>query len=163
MRGPAVKRRIAATLATASLAGAIGLTGAAPALAMTPEPLSFTVDFTKNTSIPQVPNLGGGFAGSGPVFDDSGAQIGTIYDTCGINAVTNVTTFGALCQAYVVFDDGDRLDLSAQADIKLNPLNYPYTIKGVVRGGTGWYSGAQGEVTIEAQRPGVYDVDVKFK
>ncbi|KUO17266.1 hypothetical protein AQJ91_30815 [Streptomyces dysideae] len=157
-----MKRRIAATLATASLAGAIGLAGAAPALAA-PDPLSFTVDFTKNTSIPQVPNLGGGFAGNGPVFDDSGQRIGTVYDTCGIDAVKNFTSFEALCQAYVVFNDGDRLDLSTQANIELNPLNYPYTIKGVVRGGTGWYAGAQGEATITAQKPGVYDVDVKFK
>jgi hypothetical protein len=159
----AVGRRIASAVATASLVGAVGVVGAAPALAAAPAPLSFTIDYTKNTSIPQAPTLGGGFAGNGPVLDASGKQIGKTFDTCGIDGIESVTKLDANCGAYVIFDNGDELNLSTQAMIDANPLDYPYTFKAVVEGGTGAYNGAQGEATVTAQRPGVYKVDVQFK
>jgi hypothetical protein len=162
-----VAKRIAAAVATTSLAGALGLAGAAPALAASraaaPAPLSFTIDFTKKTSIPQVPNLGGGFAGNGPVVDASGMQIGKAYDTCGIDDVESLTKLDVNCGAYVIFTNGDQLNLNTQALIDVNPLDYPYKFKAVVVGGTGTYVGAQGEATVTAQKPGVYNVDVVFK
>jgi hypothetical protein len=159
----ALGRRIAAAVATASLAGALGVAGAAPALAAAPAPLSFTIDFTKNTSIPQVPHLGGGFAGNGPVLDASGAQIGKTFDTCGIDRVESLTKLDANCGAYVIFNNGDELNLSTQALIDANPLDYPYTFKAIVEGGTGAYDGAKGEAKVTAEKPGVYKVDVQFK
>ncbi|MFF9127657.1 hypothetical protein ACF09J_31090 [Streptomyces sp. NPDC014889] len=166
MHKSAVGKRLAAAFATASLAGALGLAGSGSAQAASataaPEPLSFTIDYSK-TSIPQVPTLGAGFAGNGPVYDASGNQIGKVYDACTVDGVESVTTVHALCHAYVIFSNGDELDLSTQAKIELNPLKYPYTIKAVVQGGTGAYSGAQGEAAVTAQKPGVYKVDVQFK
>nr|WP_143070944.1 hypothetical protein [Streptomyces malaysiense] len=157
-----VGRRIASAVATASLVGALGVAGAAPALAATPAPLSFTIDYTRNTSIPQSPTLGAGFAGNGPVFDAQGRVIGRTFDTCGIDGVESPTKVDADCGAYVVFDNGDELNLSTQAVIDANPMDYPYRFKAVVEGGTGMYNGAQGEATVTAERPGVYKVDVKF-
>ncbi|MFF4762030.1 hypothetical protein [Streptomyces sp. NPDC001292] len=166
MHESAVGKRFATAFAAASPAGFLGLAGSGSARAASatavPAPLSFTIDYSK-TSIPQVPTLGAGFAGNGPVHDASGAQIGKVYDACTVDGVENVTTAHALCNAYVIFDNGDELDLSTQAKIDLNPLHYPYTIKAVVQGGTGAYSGAQGEATVTAQKPGVYKVDVQFK
>ena len=79
MQRPVAGKRIATALATASLAAALGAAGAAPVQAAdqstTPEPVSFVIDFT-TTSIPQVPSLGGGFAGNGPVTDALGRRIG---------------------------------------------------------------------------------------
>ncbi|MER6333485.1 hypothetical protein ABT298_30010 [Streptomyces sp. NPDC001034] len=162
MHRVAMGRRIASAVATASLVGALGVAGAAPALAAAPAPLSFTIDYTKATSIPQAPTLGGGFAGNGPVLDASGQTIGRTFDTCGIDGIEGPTKMDADCGAYVVFNNGDELNLSTQAVIDANPMDYPYTFKAVVEGGTGTYNGAQGEATVTAQRPGVYKVDVQF-
>ncbi|TLS47625.1 hypothetical protein FE633_03835 [Streptomyces montanus] len=166
MQRPVAGKRIATALATASLAAALGAAGAAPVQAAdqstTPEPVSFVIDFT-TTSIPQVPSLGGGFAGNGPVTDALGRRIGKVYDTCTFNAIEGLTSASALCKAVVVFNDGDQLSLSGQAKIELNPLKYPYEFKAMVEGGTGDYNGARGEATVTAERPGVYKVDVQFK
>ncbi|MFJ9929116.1 MULTISPECIES: hypothetical protein [Streptomyces] len=159
----AVGRRLASAVATASLVGALGVAGAVPALAAAPAPLSFTIDYTKNTSIPQTPHLGGGFAGNGPVLDASGKQIGRTFDTCGIDGIEGPSKMDADCGAYVIFNNGDELNLSTQAVIDANPFDYPYTFKAVVEGGTGAYDGAQGEAKVTAERPGVYKVDVHFK
>ncbi|RVU23678.1 hypothetical protein EOT10_16475 [Streptomyces antnestii] len=163
MQKIAMGKRIAAAVATASLAGGLGLAGAAPALADAPAPLSFTIDYTKATSIPQTPTLGGSFAGNGPVLDASGKQIGKTFDTCGVDGIESPTKLDAQCGAYVIFANGDELNLSAQAPIDVNPLDYPYTFKAVVEGGTGAYNGVNGEATVTAQKPGVYKVDVQFK
>ncbi len=161
----AVGRRVAAALATASLAGALGLAGSVPAQAaspaLKPHPVSFTIDFTK-TSIPQVPTLGAGFAGNGPVLDATGKKIGKVFDTCGVDGIENPTTADAICTAYVLFDNGSELELTTQAKIDVNPLDYPYKFKAVVEGGTGTYDGAQGEATVTAAKPGVYEVNVQF-
>ncbi|MFH8336848.1 hypothetical protein [Streptomyces sp. AM6-12] len=162
MQKVALGRRIASAAATASLLGALGVAGAAPALAAVPAPLSFTIDYTRNTSIPQTPSLGAGFAGNGPVLDSSGRVIGRTFDTCGIDGVEGPTRMDADCGAYVVFNNGDELDLSTQAVIDANPMDYPYRFKAVVEGGTGEYNGARGDATVTAERPGVYKVDVKF-
>ncbi|OIJ98446.1 hypothetical protein [Streptomyces colonosanans] len=162
MRKLAAGRRIAATLATASLAGALGLTGSGQAQAAAPEPLNFTVDFSR-TSFPQVPTLGAGFAGNGPVVDAEGNQIGTAFDTCAVDGVENATTADVICTVYVKFANGSELDLSTQAPVDVNPFDYPYTFQGVVQGGTGAYDGAQGQATIIAHRPRVYEVVVSFK
>jgi hypothetical protein len=166
MHRPAVGKRIAAALATASLTGALGLAGSAPALSAgrgAPlAPLHFTVDFSKKTPIPQNPNVGAVFAGNGPAFDATGKQIGKVYETCAVDDIEGLMTMDALCEAYVVFDNGDRLALSTQARIDVNPLDYPYTMEGVVEGGTGAYNGARGDATITAEKPGLYDVVVHF-
>ncbi|MDT0461868.1 hypothetical protein [Streptomyces gibsoniae] len=162
MHRPAVGKRIAAAFATASLTGVLGLVGSAPAQAAAPEPLSFTVDFA-NTSFPQFPKLGGGFAGNGPALDSNGNQIGTVYDTCAVDGVENVTTADVICHVFVKFAGGDELDLSTQAPVDVNPLDFPYTFNAVVQGGTGLYDGAQGEATIIATKPHVYQVVVAFK
>ncbi|MBA9049742.1 MULTISPECIES: hypothetical protein [Streptomyces] len=162
MHRVAMGRRIASAVATASLAGALGVAGAAPALAAAPAPLSFTIDYTRNTSIPQSPSLGGGFAGNGPVLDAWGRVIGRTFDTCAVDGIEGPTKMDADCGAYIIFNDGDELNLSTQAVIDANPMDYPYRFKAVVEGGTGVYNGAQGEATVTAERPGVYKVDVKF-
>jgi len=160
MRKLAAGKRIAATLATASLAGALGLAASGPAQAA--DSLNFTIDFSK-TSFPQVPNLGGGFAGNGPVTDADGKQIGRAFDTCAVDGIENASTADVICTVYVKFDNGSELDLSTQAPIDVNPADYPYTFDGVVQGGTGEFDGAKGQAKVTAVQPRVYKVAVDFK
>ena len=162
MRKLAAGKRIAAALTTVSLAGALGLAVSGQAQAAAPQSLNFTVDFSK-TSFPQVPTLGGSFAGSGPVTDADGKQIGKAFDTCAVDGIENATTADALCTVIVKFDNGSELELSTQARLDVNPADYPYKLDAVVQGGTGDYEGAKGQASIEAVKLHVYKVSVDFK
>lgn len=156
------RKRLAAGLATVSLATAVAMGAGAPAQASTPVPkdsVTFTVDYL-HTTIPGNPQFGAGFVGNGTVTDSGGNQIGTADDHCDEDQVT-LQAVTVQCNSVLSLQNGE-IDITTVAPIPILQTAYPYTFDGIIQGGTGAYDGAQGDAHITAKEPGIYEVTLNF-
>ena len=159
----ASKKRLAAGLATVSIAAAMAMAAGAPAQASTPVPkdsLTFTVDYI-HTTIPGNPTFGASFVGNGTVTDSGGNQIGTADDHCDEDQIT-FQAVTVQCNSVISLSDGE-IDITSVAPIPILQTAYPYSFDGIIQGGTGSYDGAQGDARITAKEPGLYKVTLSFR
>lgn len=158
------KRRLALGVTAGAFTAALALAVTAPAQASPrvggQAPMTFIVDYV-HTTIPGNPQLGDSFVGNGTITDPSGMQFGTAVDHCDEDSVTSQSVT-VQCSSVLTFSDGE-IDITTVAPIPDQQTAYPYTFEGVVKGGTGAYDGASGDVHVTALGPGVYQVTLALQ